>query len=73
MNTHLKGLEREEVKHGTIDLTEDLKNMDGSIIECRFVDDNRWAFARIRNDSDLPNGNYAIEGKLYFIFIEGVT
>jgi len=73
MNTTLKGPEREEVKHSTIDLTEDLKNMDGSIIEYRFVDNNRWVFARIRSDSDLPNGNYAIEGKFSFTFIESVT
>lgn len=72
MNTPLKGPERKEVKHGTIDLTEDLRNMDGSIIECRFVDD-RWMFVRIRNDSELPNGKHAIEGKFSFIFIESIS
>jgi len=48
VNTHLKGLEREEVKHGTIDFTGDLRNIDDAIIEFRFVD-NRWEFTRTRN------------------------
>lgn len=62
-----KRSQREEVKHGSIKLTEELRNMDSSIIVCRYVD-HHWVFVRLRNDSDIPNGQNALEGNASFNF-----
>lgn len=52
---------RIEMKYTTIDLTDDLKKMNGSIIECRYVD-HHWIFVRLRNDRKHPNGRRTVIG-----------
>ncbi len=59
-----RGQGREELKYGTIDLTNEMREMDGSVIECRYVDPN-WVNVRpSRHDrEDNRNGLQAIQGK----------
>ena len=56
------GAKREEVKYESkIGLTDELRTMNGCIIECRLVD-NRWSLVRKRTDRKHPNGLRAISG-----------
>jgi hypothetical protein len=43
----------------TVPLTEEIRGLDGHIIECRFVD-RQWVFVRQRNDRLHPNGRNTI-------------
>jgi len=61
------GARREEVKYAKIDLTDELRTMNGFIIECRFVD-NRWSLVRKRTDRKHPNGLRAISG-YYILYV----
>jgi len=45
----------------SIDLTEELRALDGAIIECRYVD-RRWFFVRVRNDCEYPNVHIWLSG-----------
>ena len=53
---------RKEVKYDTIALTDDLRELDGEIIDCRYVD-HHWIFMKLRKDRKHPNGKRAINGK----------
>ncbi|XP_046655756.1 mRNA-capping enzyme-like isoform X2 [Daphnia pulicaria] len=60
---HAVGAHRSEIYFATIELTKELRNLDGRIIECRFAD-RQWIFVRQRNDRHHPNGRNAIFNKL---------
>lgn len=55
-----QGIEQTEVFYDTIELTEEMRSMDGRLIECypEAVDDttNRWVFNRLRTDRKHPLG-----------------
>ncbi|XP_057374510.1 mRNA-capping enzyme-like [Daphnia carinata] len=44
-------------------LTDEIRNLDGCIIDCRYVD-HRWVFVKQRFDRKIPNGHRALNGKL---------
>jgi mRNA-capping enzyme len=46
-----------------IRLTDEMKMLDGCIIDCRFFD-HQWVFMKQRHDRDHPNGRQAVTGKL---------
>ncbi|KAK4023699.1 hypothetical protein OUZ56_009098 [Daphnia magna] len=48
----------------TIPLTDEIRNLDGCIVDCRYVD-QRWMFVKQRFDRNIPNGKRALEGKLH--------
>lgn len=50
----------------TILLTDEIRNLDGCIVDCRYVD-QRWMFVKQRFDRNIPNGKRALEGMLYRI------
>lgn len=58
IGTKPKGI---EVKAGTIDLTDELREMNESIIECRNVG-NRWLLVGVRNDCEHPNVHVWLSG-----------
>lgn len=60
-NLYVVGPGRIEMKYTTIDLTDELKKMNGSIIECRYVD-HHWILVRLRNDRKHPNGRRTVIG-----------
>ena len=51
-----------EIVHDTISLTDELRQMNGQIIQCVRIDD-KWIFDRLRTDRKHPNGKSAIRGK----------
>ena len=51
-----------ETQAGSIDLTDELRAMDGAIIECRSNVDRRWNFVRVRNDCENPNVHIWLSG-----------
>jgi len=63
-----KGPNREEVKYGTINLTDELRNMNGSIIECHYVD-HQWIFLRKRTDRNHPHAKSTTESNFNLIDI----
>lgn len=46
--------EGEEVRAGAIDLTAELRTLNGRVIECQKIN-GRWVFVRVRNDREHPN------------------
>ena len=52
---------RRDMKYDTINLTPEMKEMDGEIIECRRVD-HQWIFDHLRTDRTHPNGRRAVNG-----------
>ncbi len=62
-------INEDEIEYATIPLTDELRKLDGHIIECHNVD-SRWVFVRPRRDRMNPNGLKAIQGiKHIFIFV----
>ena len=59
-----KGPNRNEVKYGTIDLTDELRSMNGSIIECHYVD-HQWIFSRKRIDRNHPHSINTTKSKIF--------
>lgn len=61
----------DEVNYATIPLTDELRKLDGHIIECHYVD-SQWVFFRPRKDRMTANGLKAIEGmhilNIVFVF-----
>lgn len=55
------GPDQKGIKYANIYLTDELRKLDGLIIECRNVD-HLWVFDRIRNDRLRPNGMKTIDG-----------
>jgi hypothetical protein len=60
---HVGGSERIEIKYDTIRLTEEMKMLDGCIIDCRYFE-HQWIFIKQRHDRNHPNGRRAVMGKL---------
>ncbi len=56
-----KGPNREEARYATIELTDELRDMNGSIVECCFVDQH-WIFVRKRVDRYRPYTKFTIQG-----------
>ena len=54
------GPNRMEINFASIALTDELRQLNGRIIGCTYVD-NQWVFARGRHDREHPNGRIAIE------------
>lgn len=50
---------------GTIALNQELKAMDGRIIQCGRID-NQWVFKRLRDDRPHANGRGTVECTFYF-------
>ena len=48
-------------KFDDIQLTDELRKLDGRIIDCIYVD-NQWVFQKLRNDRKHPNVRQAAEG-----------
>jgi mRNA-capping enzyme len=46
-----------------IRLTDEMKMLDGCIIDCRYFD-HQWIFIKQRHDRNHPNGSEAVKGKL---------
>ncbi|KAI9556336.1 hypothetical protein GHT06_018910 [Daphnia sinensis] len=55
---------RTEIKWETIPLTDDLRKLDGCIVDCRYVD-HHWVFVKERLDRRHPNGKSALLGKIH--------
>ena len=53
---------RREMKFDTMNLTSEMKEMDGKIIECRRAD-HQWIFDHETTDRSHPNGRRAVNGK----------
>ncbi|EFX64761.1 hypothetical protein DAPPUDRAFT_229747 [Daphnia pulex] len=60
---HMLGPYRSEIKYDTIKLTEEIKKLDGCIIDCRYFE-HQWIFITQRHDRNHPNGRRAIMGKM---------
>ncbi|XP_057374511.1 mRNA-capping enzyme-like [Daphnia carinata] len=54
---------RTEIKWETIPLTDELRKLDGQIVDCRYVD-HHWVFVKERLDRNHPNGKSALLGKI---------
>ena len=52
---------RRKIKYDTINVTPEMKKMDGEIIECRRVD-HQWIFDHLRIDRTHPNGRRTVNG-----------
>jgi len=64
------GAKQKEVKYeASIKLTEYLKTISGSIIECRYID-NCWNFVRVRTDRIHPNDLRTISGTVTILVYE---
>ena len=59
------GPNRMEINFASITLTDELRQLNGRIIGCTYVD-NQWVFARGRHDREHPNGRIAIESILAY-------
>ena len=59
------GPNRFELKYDTITLTDQLREMNDKIIECRRVD-NQWIFHYLCTDRRHPNRSKALQGKIVF-------
>jgi hypothetical protein len=55
--------DRIEIKYDMIRLTDEMKMLDGCIIDCRYFD-HQWIFIKQRHDRNHPNGSRAVMGKL---------
>lgn len=55
-----------EVYFADIALTDDIRQMNGKIIQCHYVD-GKWVFKRLRNDRAIPNGSTTVQGILGII------
>ena len=55
------GPRRREIEFDTINLTPELMEMDGKIIECHRID-NQWIFHHLRTDRTHPNGRRSVTG-----------
>ena len=53
--------DRIEIKYDMIRLTDEMKMLDGCIIDCRYFD-YQWIFMKQRHDHDHPNGRQAVKG-----------
>jgi len=51
-----------------INLTEEIQEFDGKIIDCKYAD-NQWIFVKVRNDRQHPNGRRTVVSK--YLFVEG--
>ena len=58
---------RREIKYDTIALTNDIRELDGEIIDCRYVD-HHWIFLKVRKDRKHPNGKRAVLSKRKLLF-----
>jgi hypothetical protein len=59
-----------EINFASIALTDELRQLNGRIIGCTYVD-NQWVFARRRHDREHPNGRIAIESiSAYYAVID---
>jgi len=67
-----EGSKRKEVKYTTIELTDELRNLDGSIIECCYVD-RHWVFARKRDDRSEDRLPIHAERFSHHLSIEGTV
>ena len=67
---HVVGPNRMEINFASIALTDELRQLNGRIIGCTYVD-NQWVFARGRHDREHPNGRIAIESiSAYYAVID---
>ena len=48
-----------EIFYAPIALTDETRELDGRIIDCRYVD-GRWVFQKLRHDRQHPNGLNAV-------------
>ena len=55
-----------EVKFATINIPDELRTKDGSIVECHMVND-RWNFVCVRNDREDPNVKVTKLGKFGYM------
>uniref|UniRef100_A0A0P5PKB4 Mrna-capping-enzyme n=1 Tax=Daphnia magna TaxID=35525 RepID=A0A0P5PKB4_9CRUS len=58
------GPNRTEMKWETIPLTDEIRKLDGCIIDCRY-EDHHWVFVKERLDRNHPNGRNALLGKIH--------
>lgn len=49
------------MKWETIPLTDEIRKLDGCIIDCRY-EDHHWVFVKERLDRNHPNGRNALLG-----------
>ncbi|EFX64763.1 hypothetical protein DAPPUDRAFT_265826 [Daphnia pulex] len=60
---HVGSQDRIEIKYAIIRLTDEMKMLDGCIIDCRYFE-HQWIFIKQRHDRDHPNGSQAVKGKM---------
>jgi hypothetical protein len=54
-----------EVNFAPIAITEDLKELHGRIVECRYVN-GQWKLVRIRNDRPHPHSRRSVMSNCFF-------
>lgn len=47
--------------YDTIAVTDEIRELDGHIIDCDYVD-HQWIFKEVRHDRKHPNGRKAVDG-----------
>ncbi|KAI9556339.1 hypothetical protein GHT06_018913 [Daphnia sinensis] len=60
---HVGGPNRTEVKWETILLTDEIRNLDGRIVDCIY-EDHHWVFVKERPDRIHPNGRGSLSRKI---------
>jgi len=63
-----KGPERQEAKYTWINLTDELRKLNGFIIDCQYVEQH-WIFVRQSVDRYRPNTKFTIYGLFTFFLI----
>ncbi len=57
-----------EVNFAMIKLTDEIRELDGRIIDCHYVDNQCWVFSKLRDDRKYPNVKLVIESMKLFDF-----
>jgi hypothetical protein len=57
-----------EINFALIKLTDEIRELDGRIIDCHYVDNQCWVFSKLRDDRKYPNVKPVIESMKLFDF-----
>jgi hypothetical protein len=58
---YVGGPHRQEIKYDDITLTDEIRKLDGCIIDCRYFE-HQWIFMKQRLDRNHPNGSRSVIG-----------
>ena len=62
---HLRKGKGQEVYFTDMEVTDEIREMDGKIIKCLYLD-GRWVFKKLKNDRKHPNGFKTVQGRLIY-------